>query len=51
MLVRDLSHAILTSISKVFADKSNLREYMQTCFDIFKGNSTFLPPTVYQTRY
>jgi len=34
MVVCDFSHAILTSVSKVFADKSNLREYMQTCFDI-----------------
>lgn len=45
MVVCDFSQAILSSVSKVFTDKRNLREYMQTCFDILKGNSTTLPST------
>lgn len=45
MIVCDFSQAILISVAKVFADKRNLREYMQTCYDILKGNCTILPST------
>ena len=34
MVVCDFSQAILASVFKIFADKCNLREYMQTCFDM-----------------
>lgn len=45
MVVCDFSQALLASVSKVFADKRNLREYMQSCYDILKGNSIILPST------
>lgn len=46
MVVCDFSQALLISISKAFAHKRDLHDYMQTCYDIVTGKSKILPETL-----